>query len=255
MGKRKIDAKRGETLAKWYLRLNGYFTVDNFIVHAADDQGKIKNSNIGNYTETDLLGARHKYSKEVAGPVFVANDQSLRDLRDSQIDFIIVEVKTGGGKKQKRPNDIWRQKNLKVIEYILRFAGFFESEELISKVAMELAEKGEYCSDNCKFSVRLILISEKKANQNWKHLTNVLFTNIIDFLVEVRGQSWLQAGIGVTSKHDQWDPLINNIFKIANEGEDMFTPKEKKERIMGLLYEDISLTEKKDNFIEPAEKA
>lgn len=63
----KINSNSGETLAKWYLRLNGYFIVDNFIVHAGDDKSKISKGFISNHTETDILAIRHKFSEEITG--------------------------------------------------------------------------------------------------------------------------------------------------------------------------------------------
>jgi hypothetical protein len=38
-----------------YLRLNGYFTVPNFIVHAGDDPERILAGQVGNLTETDII--------------------------------------------------------------------------------------------------------------------------------------------------------------------------------------------------------
>jgi len=48
-------------------------------------------------------------------------------------------------------------------------------------------------------------------------LTNILFDDIIDFLVEIRGQCWLEKNIGIASIHYQWDNLINKVFDIGNE--------------------------------------
>ena len=46
-----------------YLRLNAYFTVTNFIVHAHE---RSRYGHIGNHTETDILGIRMPYSAERA---------------------------------------------------------------------------------------------------------------------------------------------------------------------------------------------
>jgi hypothetical protein len=91
----KIDSNSGETLAKWYLRFNGYFVVDNFIVHAGDDVNKISKGSVGNYTEVDILAIRHKFNKEIIGTLHVQNDLKILDPSGSMIDFVIAEVKTG----------------------------------------------------------------------------------------------------------------------------------------------------------------
>lgn len=208
-----MDSAKGEKLAKWYLRFNGYFIVDNFIVHAADDQNRISGNIIGNHTETDILGLRYKFSKEVTGKLNIKNDDKILDDSESLIDFVIVEVKTGNAN---RPNRAWRDKKLSTIEYIIRFAGFVETEEQISNIAKDIADKGIHINPDKKFSIRLVLISEVEPNDHWKHLSNVLFKDIIDFIVNVRGGCWKAEKIGVASLHEQWDDLINEIFEIAN---------------------------------------
>lgn len=228
----KMNSNSAEILAKWYLRFNGYFIVDNFIVHAGDDESRISKTIIGNHTETDILAIRHKFSKEITGALHIQNDPKIICDKDSKIDFIIAEVKTGN---QDKPNKLWIEKRIPVIEYILRFAGFIETEDEISKIANELANAGTYHSDDLSFSIRLVLISENSPNKNWQHLTNILFTDIVDFLVDVRGQCWVTENIGTASIHYQWDDLIVNIFSIANNQD--ITIDERKGLINKLLQE------------------
>lgn len=210
----KLDSASAEILAKWYLRFNGYFLVDNFIVHAGDDPNRISKDKVGNHTETDILAIRHKFSKEITGSLHIENDPKIINKVDSKIDFVIAEVKTGN---QDKPNKLWTEKKIAVIEYILRFSGFIETEEALTDIANTLAANGTFNDIDGNFSIRLVLISEIEPNKNWKHLTNILFTDIIDFLVEVRGQCWVNENIGTASIHYQWDDLINKIFVFAND--------------------------------------
>lgn len=60
-------ADKHERFVASYLRLNGYFTVPNFIVHAGDDPTRISAGQVGNYTETDILGVRLPHSREITG--------------------------------------------------------------------------------------------------------------------------------------------------------------------------------------------
>lgn len=214
----KIHDKAGEQLAKWYLRLNGYFTVDNFIVHAGDDPKRISDELIGNYTETDILGVRFSHHREVSGELEIQNDPVLINKNCPLIDYVIAEVKTG---KEDRPNPIWRNKNLQAIAYIIRFAGIIPQETDIQNIAKVLSEAGEYHDVGGHFSIRLILIAETLANQNWKNVANISFDHIIEFLVTVRGQCWIEKGMGIRSHHPQWDPLINEIFRLCNQRQDI----------------------------------
>lgn len=214
MANMKLNSNSAETLAKWYLRFNGYFIVDNFIVHAGDDPSRISREKIGNHTETDILAIRHKFSKEITGNLHIENDPNIINQSDSKIDFLIAEVKTGN---QDKPNKVWTEKRISVIEYILRFAGFIETEETLTSVANNLASNGFFDDQNQNFSIRLVLISEIPPSKHWKHIKNILFDDIISFLVNVRGQCWVNEGIGTASIHYQWDNLIIEIFNIAND--------------------------------------
>jgi hypothetical protein len=252
MTEKKFNSKSAETLAKWYLRFNGYFIVDNFIVHAGDDPGKISTSTItgkttiSNHTEVDLLAMRHKYSEEITGPLPIENDPRIINPAKPKLDFIIAEVKTGG---ENRPNSIWTQKKIDVVTYILRFAGFIETGEVLLKSANALLTDGVYNDPNGNYSVRLVVISQTQVNKNWSHLTNILLTDIIQWLVDVRGHCWVEKNIGTASVHLQWDELINRIFMIANDkGKE---PDEQKELIAALLREeDAPKAEKKKKAVK-----
>lgn len=224
-----MNSTKAEILTKWYLRFNGYFTVDNFIVHNPDN---ISNGVISNTTETDVLAIRHKHSKEIAGKLHIANDEALIDELDFMIDFVIAEVKTGG---ENKPNKVWREKNKNAISYIIRFAGFIESEEQIQTITDKLITDSIYVEDNKSFRIRLVLFSETPPNQNWKNLKHIPLEHIVDFLLYVRGQCWIENEIGVASIHYQWDSTVNKIFEIANQPERNIN--EKKEKILQILTE------------------
>lgn len=110
-----MNSVKAEILTKWYLRLNGYFIVDNFIIH---NPNEVSNEVIANETEVDVLGIRFRHSKEIAGSLHIANDPELVADLDTEIDFVIAEVKTG---KEDRPNKAWRlQQACNRIYYSLR---------------------------------------------------------------------------------------------------------------------------------------
>jgi hypothetical protein len=222
-----MDSTKAEILTKWYLRLNGYFTVDNFIVHNPD---RIPNGVVSNSTETDVLAIRLKHSKEIAGQLHIANDGKLLDKFGSNLDFVIAEVKTGN---EDKPNKVWRGNNKEAIKYITRFAGIIESEEEIALVADKLLADRTYEKNDKSFRIRLIIFSEKEPNKNWKNVTHIFLEHIVDFILQIRGQCWIENEIGVASIHYQWDELINSIFEIANKnGQEI---EEKKKHIMNLL--------------------
>ena len=72
-------ATKGEMFVRWYLRFNGYFSIENFVVHDAGSQPRITRGGgkIPQRTECDLLGVRLPYSKEVVPQLCMADHLEL----------------------------------------------------------------------------------------------------------------------------------------------------------------------------------
>jgi hypothetical protein len=203
-----------EEFVRNYLRLNGYFCIENFIVHAGDDEDRITQEGlVGNYTETDILGIRLSYSNEISGKLYVANDPILIDGINERKDIIIGEAKTGN---EDKPNRAWKDDTkIHIQEYILNFIGIAKEEKEIREIAKKLAN--QYIYEDHETRIRYIIFSEK-ANKHYlnKGVSYITDDHIINFLIVVRGQSWMGANIGVASLHQQWPPLLKQIFEIAN---------------------------------------
>lgn len=201
-----------EKFTSWYLRFNGYFTVDNFVIHAADDPNRIRNGTIAPYTETDTIALRMPYSVEIAGNLQIANHDILVDGQNERFDIVIAEVKSGN---ENRPNPVWRNRNLVPIEYIIRFIGLYKESE-VHRIAGELSAR--YCFENERSRIRYIIfaseVNQHYANQGVKFIT---FAQMAQFITDIRGQCWIKSGIGVASVHYQWDEQINEVFAIAND--------------------------------------
>lgn len=201
-----------EKFVNWYLRFNGYFTINNFVIHAADDPERIRNGIIAPHTETDIIALRMPYSVEIAGNLPIVNHKILVDGQNGRFDVVIAEVKSGN---ENRPNAVWRNKNLAPIKYLIRFIGLYDEPE-VDKVARKLSE--QYCFENEKSRIRYIVfanaINQHYAKQGVKFIK---IEQIAQFLVEIRVQCWIKSGIGVVSLHYQWDEQINKVFDIAND--------------------------------------
>lgn len=79
-----MSANRVEKLVYWYLRFNGYLTVENFTVHPDHPIHE---------TEADFLAVRFPNSKEEPEHYKFERDPIL--VLPNKIDFIIGEAKTG----------------------------------------------------------------------------------------------------------------------------------------------------------------
>lgn len=209
---KKVDGKKFEQLTKWYLRFNGYFTVDNFIIHAADDLQRISKGVVGNYTDIDVLGLRMPFHLEQTGELEIVPHDKLHCIE--KIDVVIAECKTGN---QNGLNSLWSKGDTKAIEYLLKFCGLFNTEKQVKDAALELLTHLKF--ENDKIRIRTILFSQETPSKFWqdKQLLFISCSDIIDFLIGQRGECWVESEIGVRSIHDPWDKLINDIFKVAND--------------------------------------
>lgn len=208
----KIDGRKFELLTKWYLRFNGYFTVDNFIIHAANDPGRISNGTIGNYSDIDVLGIRMPFHFERTGELEIKNDNRL-DCID-KIDIVIAECKTGN---QNSVNKIWTGKNVQAAEYLIRFCGIFKEDYEIKRSATSLIDHLKYEDD--KYRIRIILFTQKDPSIELRNkgLNYISLTNILNFIIGERGECWVVNNLGDKSIHDSWDSLIKDFFKVAND--------------------------------------
>jgi hypothetical protein len=214
-------ADKYERFVAAFLRLNAYFCVPNFIVHAADDPARISAGHVGNYTETDIIGVRMPYSAETTGALSIVNFQPLTSGTEGRFDAVIVEVKSG---KETRPNAIWRASAANAtIEYIVRFVGLYEPKE-IGPVADRLATQFSY--EDARSRVRyLVFAPSRNRHYEAAGVTYITFREAIEFLVTERGQCWINSDIGVASVHQQWDDLLVAIFEMANKHQ--LTPPER----------------------------
>ncbi len=192
-----------------YLRLNAYFTVPNFIVHDAD---RISNGKVGNRTETDIIGVRMRYSREAIGQLSVANHALLVDGARDKHDVVIAEVKSGAIAK---PNKVWHSADLNSIGYMVRFVGL-HSEENIPAVANGLAKNFSFEDEQCRFRY-VVFAAMPDAHYQKIGVTYITFKEAITFIVQERGNCWTEHGRGVASCHHQWDELLIEVFKFAND--------------------------------------
>jgi len=206
----EIDANKFEKLVKWYLRFNGFFTIENFIIHAADDPNRIKKGVIGNYSEVDVIGVRMPYYSEITGEINIKTHHQLK-LKAGKTEIIIGESKTG---KNPKLNSIWSKGDLKAINYIINLIGIFETKEEISKVSNVLIK--EFFFENEKFRIRVALFGiDQKLKEKEIGPFYMNYESIKEFYLE-RGACWNDLNKGIKSVHWQWDPLINDIFEVVN---------------------------------------
>lgn len=202
-----------ENFVRWYLRFNGYLGVENLIVHepvpGAVPQG----------AEFDVVAVRFPFSCEVADFELTRHDKLEAIEKPGVINVVIAEVK--GGKNTKL-NDVWMPEpeeakdklQLNRLEYLVRWLGFCESGEAVESVATDLRRTGR--SDR-KHSVRVIYFGTRYSQQaDDRKIPMILLEDIARWIVCTRAGCWKDKGLANRSCHDQWDPLIKNVWNLAD---------------------------------------
>lgn len=202
-----------EKLVRWYLRFNGYLTVENFVIHEP------QNGRVPEGAEFDTLAVRFPYSREQVQEKLIQNDSRLEDTeasKDKLIDFVIAEVKSG---KRNTLNNIWRPngeaQKVDRVAYLLRWLGALETEEEIAEIAHQLQKNLR--ARQHSFLFRVVYFSHKKTMQAVpKTVPQITFREIAKFVVDLRTPCWAQYNMGVKSDHEQWDDMIREIWNIGN---------------------------------------
>lgn len=204
-----MDVDPYELLVRWYLRFNGFLSIENFVLHDIVPGGNVQ---VG---ETDILAVRFPHSREDKG-FPVQNDPALLDgaaANGHPIDFVIAEVKGG---QNAALNKIWRPpaSSLKVerVSYLIRWLGPVSDDQTIEQIATTL--QAAHRAQNGQFVFRVVMFAQKR--QNGLTLNQITFRDIADFLVRVRVPSWENHGFGSRSPHNQWHPFIKQIWKVAD---------------------------------------
>lgn len=138
----------GEELCYWYLRLNGFFPVMNFVLHRVEDGDDYR-------SDVDLIAVRPPHVFEAIG----GQEEDWDNYLKTNLDFgqcvgILCEVKTG----KFRPATIFREHSLTTgIERI----GLFQKEAVDEVVRVLRIEYG-FPSEVPYKTIAKLLISEKE---------------------------------------------------------------------------------------------
>jgi hypothetical protein len=121
-------ANFGERIAYWYLRLQGFLLVEDFVLHSG--------SQIDRTADADLLAVRHMYWEEKIDGKALLPDTGLETqlaARKKNVG-LIVQVKTGTESRAGRAFECER------LVYALRFLGIAPPEQ-VSELATALSNK------------------------------------------------------------------------------------------------------------------
>ncbi len=136
---------RAEIISAWYLRINGFFLIQNFVVHRQDNNSRS--------TEIDLLALRPPYVFEEAGGQAENWDPALISPEDQQrFVAVICEVRRGNTYD---PHSIFRPRE---VMYAINRFGVIKKTEAFTTVS-ELIHRARY-NVTPSFQIRKLLIGD-----------------------------------------------------------------------------------------------
>jgi len=186
-----------EALAYWYLRLNGFLTIQNFVVHP--DTGR----NQG--TDVDVLGVRFPYRAEnLLKPM--RDDEGFSQYQDRPL-FVIAEVTTQPCKL----NGPWTNPAQRNMLRVLRAIGAFSTHHAPS-VAAALYEHGLF--ENEKYSVSLLCIGREKSQtvaEQYPKVPQLTLDHLAGFIY-VRFREYRRQKVA----HSQWDQDGHRLWDLAD---------------------------------------
>jgi hypothetical protein len=191
-----------ERVAYWYLRLNGFLQIDNFVVHPAAYGGQ--------RTDADLIGVRFPYRAErlIDNPDdLMADDKDTLQLSPEKVDVVIAEVKTG----RCALNGPWTNAEAQNIQRVLAAIGCLW-EGQIEPAAAALYERASFDA-RPDLRIRLVLFGKEPDTDiaaRYAGITQVTWAAALAFIQE-RFQRYSRQ----KAQTDQWDRTGKDLKRLA----------------------------------------
>jgi hypothetical protein len=194
-----MSANRVEKLVYWYLRFNGYLTVENFTVHP--DHKKDPEA------EADILAVRFPLSKEEPEGYKFERDNNL--ILPDVTDFIIGEAKSGLCAINENS---WGNPEWKHIEYALEWMGFLPDDpEVYKEVSEHLYKQRAWSNDS--YSVRFVCFGGRTNDEleaKSPNLPQILHEHMMKFVYK-------RLTTGCNSLHrENWDSYIRTLANLID---------------------------------------
>ena len=198
-----------ERLAFWFLRLNGFLTIPNFIVHP---EGPREDGAYPQQTDVDVLGVRFPFRAENRSrpmPDFELFTGEKRPM------VVLSEVKTD----QCRLNGPWTDPKRENLQKVL-CAGGFRPADLADAIAESLYQKGVWEDES--LVVRIVCFGDRHNSgleRSHPAVPQLLWKrHVLPFIYQRFDQYKLEKQM-----HHQWDDDAKELFATAgqssNEGE------------------------------------
>lgn len=191
---RKHEILKVEHLAHWYLRLNGFMTINDFVLHP-DRRG-------GQRTDADVFGVRFPFRKELD----FDDDALFTECKNPH--FIIGEITQGPCKL----NGPWTRPADENMQYVLNAMGAFEP-KAVDGIAQSLYERQNYEDDICR--IDMIAFGRQEwieGSNSVKPQTQITFDHVARFIFQRFIQYWYRK-----KDHQHWDFAGQSLWDLTEQ--------------------------------------
>lgn len=203
-----VDRLDPEKVAYWYFRLNGFFQIENFVVHP-ERRG-------GQRTDADLLAVRFPFRAErlFDDPNdIMADDVRRLALSGDLIDVVIAEVKTN---QPCTLNGPWTWQDRQNVHRVLAAIGCFPPDR-INEAAEDIYQTGAHVSD-FGLRIRLVAVGRDRSDELLEAFPDVrqlIWADMLTFIWD-RFHTYRNQKTQV----DQWDIQGRKIKRLADQSAD-----------------------------------
>lgn len=202
-----LDRLDPEKVAYWYFRLNGFFQIENFVVHPERHGGQ--------RTDADLLAVRfpHRAERLFDDPDDIMPDDVKRlSLSGDLMDVIIAEVKTN---QPCTLNGPWTEEDRQNVHRVLAAIGCFPPAR-IADAATDIYRAGIHISD-LGFRIRLVAVGRDRSDDlaaHYPEVTQLIWPDLLGFIWD-RFYTFRRQKTQV----DQWDAEGRKIKRLADRSD------------------------------------
>lgn len=186
-----------EKLAYWYFRLNGFLTIEDFVVHP-DWKSEQR-------TDIDIIAARFPYRKEL--PENPMEDDARIMLHPCRIRIVLAEVKTG----LCGLNDSLTERDKSNIPRVLSAIGPFEDKEVVDDVSNELYNHWWFEDENFVVSLCCLGRTENDGfRAKFPQMPQLIWDDVLSF-IHKRFRLYEEQ----KCSHEHWDETGHILWKCA----------------------------------------
>jgi hypothetical protein len=206
-----LNDKKLEKLAYWYFRLNGFLTIENFVVHP--DRGP-------QCTEADLLATRFPYRYEAPNGIPMEDDP-LVILDSDRIQILLVEVKAC----KCDLNLAWIDNERRNMQRIISAIGPFKDQDVVNNVSENLYKQGWCEHQNVYVSLCCFGLKKNQALlAKYRKVPQITLKSVLPFIHQRFYEYRVPKG-----DHKQWDEFGKMLWQCVEEDFNGFRDKILKE--------------------------